>query len=213
MLSLYNESWGAEDIATSEETRSYIRRVRAFLRSNHPQLLVIDNDGWEHVSTEGRLESDLLTAHVYRADLERWKDKVDRLSVGDIEATSPPQLVVGDPFFYSGQMPLVISEWGGFGFSGYGGPEAFDERAATIRGYKAALRERHDRRRCLHPGDRHRRRGQRADRRPHERAPRSGRPPQFRRSRRRLTRSRAWRSNLNRRGRPLASRPLDRVTA
>ena len=142
MLSLYNESWGAEDIATSEETRSYIRRVRAFLRSNHPQLLVIDNDGWEHVSTEGRLESDLLTAHVYRADLERWKDKVDRLSVGDIEATSPPQLVVGDPFFYSGQMPLVISEWGGFGFSGYGGPDAFDERAATIRGYKAALRER-----------------------------------------------------------------------
>jgi hypothetical protein len=142
MLSVYNESWGAQDIASSEETRSYIRRVREFLRSNYPQLLVIDNDGWEHVSTEGRLEADVLTAHVYRRDVDRLKLALDRLTAGDIQSTTVPPLVIGDPFFYSGQMPVVVSEWGGFGFSVYGGPDKLDERATLIRAYKTALRER-----------------------------------------------------------------------
>jgi hypothetical protein len=36
----------------------------------------------------------------------------------------------------------VVSEWGGFGFSVYGGPDKLDERATLIRAYKTALRER-----------------------------------------------------------------------
>jgi hypothetical protein len=35
----------------------------------------------------------------------------------------------------------VISEWGGFGFSMYGGPNDPDTRAARIREFKRVLRE------------------------------------------------------------------------
>ena len=65
ILSLYNEDWGAEDIKTNAETRRYISETFDYLRLNYPQLLIVDNDGWNHVSREGRLSSHLLTAHVY----------------------------------------------------------------------------------------------------------------------------------------------------
>jgi beta-galactosidase/beta-glucuronidase len=142
ILSLYNESWGAQDIATSEETRTYIRSTSAFLRTNYPQFLTVDNDGWEHVSTEGRLESALLTAHLYRTDIDAWRDVLDRVLAGDAESATAAPLVVGDPYFYSGQSPVVVSEWGGFGFSLYGGPDDLAERAHRIRAFKAALRAR-----------------------------------------------------------------------
>ena len=142
MLSIYNESWGAEDIATSKETRSYIARVRDYLRDNYPQFLVVDNDGWEHVSTEGRLESDVLTAHVYRTDLDEWTEALDRLTSDRADSVTALPLVVGDPFFYAGQMPVVVSEWGGFGFPMYGGPQDLAARADTIGSFKAALRAR-----------------------------------------------------------------------
>jgi hypothetical protein len=51
-------------------------------------------------------------------------------------------LVIGDPFFYSGQAPLVVSEWGGFGFSLYGGPQELASRAERIRAFKRELRGR-----------------------------------------------------------------------
>ena len=70
------------------------------------------------------------------------KVALDRLTAGDIQSTTVPPLVVGDPFFYSGQLPVVVSEWGGFGFSAYGGPDKLDERAAMIGAFKTALRER-----------------------------------------------------------------------
>ena len=141
MVSLYNESWGADDIATSEEARGYIARTKAHLRQHYPQFLVIDNDGWQHVSTEGRLESDVLTAHVYETDVRTWRGVLQRLTDGVTDGVTALPLVVGDPFFYAGQVPLVVSEWGGFGFSMYGGPAERDARAATIRAFKAALRE------------------------------------------------------------------------
>ncbi|MFL5928660.1 MAG: glycoside hydrolase family 2 protein [Gaiellaceae bacterium] len=141
MVSLYNESWGAQDIATSNETQDYIARTRAHLRELYPQFLVIDNDGWEHLSTEGRLESDVLTAHVYQTDIDRWRDVLARLARGDLTECTARPLVVGDPFFYAGQVPLVISEWGGFGFAGYGGPSEPDARAERIRAFKQVLGE------------------------------------------------------------------------
>ena len=141
MVSLYNESWGAQDVASHEETRAYIVRTRAHLRRQYPQFLVIDNDGWEHISTEGRLESDMFTAHVYDLDLERWRDAIRRIADGAVDDVTVRRLVVGDPFFYAGQLPLVISEWGGFGFSGYGGPVDLDVRAERIRAFKHALRD------------------------------------------------------------------------
>jgi hypothetical protein len=87
------------------------------------------------------LQSDLLTAHIYQSTSGAWERDLDRLCVGDSQVTHE-HLVVGDPFFYSGQTPLVVSEWGGFGFESYGGPTAPDVRAAQITAYKRALRAR-----------------------------------------------------------------------
>ena len=107
----------------------------------YPQFLVIDNDGWRHISLEGRLKSDLLTAHLYTPDLDRWKDLLTRLSAGELADVSAFPLVVGDPFFYGGQLPLVVSEWGGFGFANYGGPNESEDRAERIRLFKLELRQ------------------------------------------------------------------------
>jgi len=140
--SLYNEDWGAQDIAENAETRAYISGVYGYMRLNHPQLLVVDNDGWHHVSTEGRLESHLLTAHLYTPDLDRWRQALGRLVTGDLRGVAAFPLVVGDPFFYQGQVPLVVSEWGGFGFSAYGGPEEARAKAGLIRSFKREMRRR-----------------------------------------------------------------------
>lgn len=142
ICSLYNEDWGVQDIAFNVLTREYIAKVWAYMRVNYPQLLVVDNDGWRHVSTEGRLESHLLTAHVYQPELAEWRDRLDRLVQGQLEGITVEALVVGDPFFYRGQVPLVVSEWGGFGFAHYGGPGVAAERIERIRDSKRELRKR-----------------------------------------------------------------------
>jgi hypothetical protein len=142
ILSLYNEDWGAEDVATNPETRAYIVRAYEHLRLHYPQFLVVDNDGWQHVSAEGRLQSALLTVHSYETDQGRWESVLDRLAAGAHDGVAARPLVVGDPYFYAGQAPLVVSEWGGFGFAMYGGPAALDDRADRIRAFKRALRGR-----------------------------------------------------------------------
>ena len=133
---------GAEDIATNPETRQYIAKAYDYLRLNHPQLLVVDNDGWQHVSMEGRLKSDLLTAHLYTPDIKAWRELLDRLAEGQNEGVAVKPLIVGDPYFYVGQVPLVVSEWGGFGFSEYGGPDDPEGKAARIIAFKRELRRR-----------------------------------------------------------------------
>ncbi len=140
--SLYNEDWGAEDIATSPETRAYIAGVYAHMRLYHPHVLVVDNDGWRHVSTGGRLESHLLTAHVYTTDIGHWREALDGLVTEPNAGPAGVPIVVGDPFFYHGQVPLVVSEWGGFGWEGYGGPEESGAKAERIRTFKRELRAR-----------------------------------------------------------------------
>ncbi|MDQ3327275.1 MAG: glycoside hydrolase family 2 [Chloroflexota bacterium] len=140
--SMYNEDWGVQDIETSEPTRSYIASAYSHMRLNHPQVLVVDNDGWRHVSTQGRLESDLLTVHMYTPDLDRWRSVLDSLVVGDLENRPGNPLVVGDPYYYRGQSPLVLSEWGGFGWSGYKGPQDDAAKAELIREMKRDLRKR-----------------------------------------------------------------------
>lgn len=138
--SLYNEDWGAEDIATSEETRLYIAQAYDYMRLNHPQVLVVDNDGWHHVSVEGRLKSDLMTAHLYTPKLQRWQELLNKLTRGEMNDVAANPLVVGDPYFYVGQVPLVVSEWGGFGFADYGGPEKTRAKSSQIRDFKQELR-------------------------------------------------------------------------
>ena len=142
IVSLYNEDWGAEDIATNGETREYITRAYAHLRLHYPQFLVVDNDGWQHVSVEGRLKSDLLTVHSYYTDVDRWREVLDDLVAGKHHGVAARPLVVGDPFCFVGQVPLLVSEWGGFGFSWYGGPKDLDVRADRIREFKREVARR-----------------------------------------------------------------------
>ncbi|RYD93669.1 MAG: glycoside hydrolase family 2, partial [Sphingobacteriales bacterium] len=137
----YNEDWGAQDIATNPDTRRYIVDMYHYMQLAHPQFLVVDNDGWQHVSFEGRLKSDLLTAHLYTPDLAHWRALLDRLAAGELTGVAAFPLVVGDPFFYRRQVPLVISEWGGFGFADYGGPKDASERAERIGLFKRELRQ------------------------------------------------------------------------
>jgi beta-galactosidase/beta-glucuronidase len=140
--SLYNEDWGAQDIATNSETREYIINMYHFMQIAYPQFLVVDNDGWQHISYEGRLKSDLLTVHLYTPELQRWIGMLDDLVEGKQEGVAAFPLTVGDPFFFRTQVPLLVSEWGGFGFSGYGGPKDNEERTAKIRLFKEELRKR-----------------------------------------------------------------------
>ncbi|WP_186739457.1 glycoside hydrolase family 2 TIM barrel-domain containing protein [Spirosoma utsteinense] len=140
--SLYNEDWGAQDIATNAETRRYITDMYHYMQIHHPQFLVVDNDGWHHVSCEGRLKSDLMTAHLYTPDIDRWRDLLDRLTRGELDGVAAFPMVVGDPFFYRRQVPLLVSEWGGFGFADYGGPTDADDRTDRIRLFKQELRQR-----------------------------------------------------------------------
>ena len=140
--SLFNEDWGVQDIASNTETRQYIMDMYHFMQLAHPQFLVVDNDGWQHISYEGRLKSDLLTAHLYTPDLRRWQEVLDGLVEGKLVGVAAFPLVVGDPFFYRRQVPLIVSEWGGFGFPDYGGPNDDAERAVQIKLFKEELRKR-----------------------------------------------------------------------
>lgn len=142
--SLYNEDWGAEDIQTNVETRRYIASTFDYMRLHAPQVLVVDNDGWNHVSRHGRLKTHLLTAHVYTPDEAVWASTLDKLAAGETVGVTAEPLIVGDPFYYKGQVPLVISEWGGFGFTMYGGPGEGhpEERAQRIKTFKRELRKR-----------------------------------------------------------------------
>ncbi|WP_031527655.1 glycoside hydrolase family 2 protein [Dyadobacter crusticola] len=140
--SLYNEDWGVQDIAHNLETQQYIIDMYHYMQISYPQFLVVDNDGWQHISLEGRLKSDLLTAHLYTPNLEDWKRMLDDLRDGKFEKVAAFPLVVGDPFFYRKQVPLIVSEWGGFGFQDYGGPKDDAARANQIALYKAELRKR-----------------------------------------------------------------------
>ncbi|HZH97218.1 MAG TPA: glycoside hydrolase family 2 TIM barrel-domain containing protein, partial [Flavisolibacter sp.] len=140
--SLYNEDWGVQDIATNPETRQYIMDMYHYMQIEHPQFLVVDNDGWQHISHEGRLKSDLLSVHLYTPEIARWRELLDQLIAGKLVGVAAFPLVVGDPFFYKGQVPLIVSEWGGFGFADYGGPKDSESRTEQIQLYKAELRKR-----------------------------------------------------------------------
>ena len=140
--SLYNEDWGAQDIATSIETRKYITDTYDYMMIAQPQFLVVDNDGWQHISYLGRLKSDLLTVHIYTPEIAKWKETLDKLVAGELVGVAAFPLVVGDPFFYRKQVPLIVSEWGGFGFVNYGGPGNESDRTTLIKQYKQELRNR-----------------------------------------------------------------------
>jgi hypothetical protein len=80
--------------------------------------------------------------HLYTPDLERWRELLDKLVAGETKDVAAESLTVGDPFFLRGHVPIVVSEWGGFGFPDYGGPKDAAERAEKISAFKRELRAR-----------------------------------------------------------------------
>jgi beta-galactosidase/beta-glucuronidase len=103
--SLYNEDWGVQDIATNLDTRQYVIDMYHYMHIDHPQFLVVDNDGWQHISSEGRLKSDLLTAHLYTPEIGKWKELLQKLVDGQLNGVAAYPLVVGDPFFTESRYP------------------------------------------------------------------------------------------------------------
>ena len=67
---------------------------------------------------------------------------LDRLIAGETHGVTAEPLVAGDEYFYRGQTPLIISEWGGFGFSNYGGPDEAEGRHRLIQLFKNEMRRR-----------------------------------------------------------------------
>ena len=105
--SLYNEDWGAQDIATNPATQRYIVQTYNFMQLAHPQFLVIDNDGWHHISYQGQLKSDLLTAHLYTPDLGRWRELLDRLIGGELAGHGGVPAGGGRPVFLPRPAPAA----------------------------------------------------------------------------------------------------------
>ena len=67
---------------------------------------------------------------------------LDGLIAGELNGVAAYPLVVGDPFFFRRQVPIIVSEWGGFGFPDYGGPKDAAERAKVIPVFKEEMRSR-----------------------------------------------------------------------
>ena len=57
----------------------------------------------------------MLRAHLYTPDITRWRKLLAEFVGGQLNSVSAFPLVVGHPLFYSKQVPLIVSEWGGFG--------------------------------------------------------------------------------------------------
>ncbi len=151
IVSLYNESWGCQDIGEDSPagaaTRAYIKEAYQYVKQKRPDLLVIDNDGWEHLYEDGKLTAtDLLTLHIYDNNLEKWQK--DLQNIASLAAPDSPRFkqltgkppVIGNDYTYKSELPVIISEWGGFG-SLYGGPAAEQEKFGQIRRYKEVLHQ------------------------------------------------------------------------
>jgi len=82
----------------------------------------------------------MFTPHLYTPDITRLRSLLDELVSGKLNSVSAFPLVVGNPFFYRKQVPLVVSKWGGFGFAKYGVPTDDGSRAQQIKLYKQELR-------------------------------------------------------------------------
>jgi hypothetical protein len=151
LVSLYNESWGcqdiAEDSAAGAATRAYIKEAYRYIRQTRPDLLVVENDGWEHLCEGGELiATDFISLHVYINELAEWEKVLANIAAlfekdnpRYRELTGHRPTVCSD-YRYHGEKPIIISEWGGFGAL-YGGPAAQREKFELIRRYKAALHQ------------------------------------------------------------------------
>ena len=142
-----NESWGVQDIATVEAEQQFVHSLSTLTRALDPSRPAVSNEGWEHV------DSDILGVHDYTTDPDRlWARYLDRQSALDAVLGSGPQgrkVILNDSQrerFTSGEVPLMITEFGGISMSeeegswGYEVVTSTTEYAERLSGLFDALR-------------------------------------------------------------------------
>ncbi|WP_066586576.1 glycoside hydrolase family 2 protein [Cellulomonas timonensis] len=110
----FNESWGIQHVAHDTAQQQYSRALTSLTRALDPTRPVISNDGWEHT------DSDLCTVHDYEADpvviaarygspetVEGWMRGIGPAGRRMWLGPHPPAV---------GEMPILLSEFGGVSF-------------------------------------------------------------------------------------------------
>lgn len=132
-----NESWGVGTLMVpvnlSRRTRRYVTRLCRMTKEADPMRLVVDNSGYEHTSC-----TDILDVHHYLSSIEKCERlyaELENLSSFKysfkrlIKAANPAvsnqnMLLPGEK--YMGQ-PIIISEYGGFGYYKAGSGSALED--------------------------------------------------------------------------------------
>lgn len=123
-LVLFNESWGIYDIFLSRFSRRSVIELFKRCKQDYPGYLIIDNSGFHHLIT------DVTDIHHYLPRLDEVDEFYGRLSNGVREAPLWLNFLrmlggkenVQTPFirgYGETKSPLLISEFGGYGFSIY----------------------------------------------------------------------------------------------
>ena len=135
-----NESWGVQDIATSQAQQQFSRSLAQLTRALDPSRPVVSNEGWEH------LDSDILGLHDYTVDPDELRERYasDAAATAAVLAGHGPhgrRPILGEEQrarFLAGDAPLMITEFGGISLSdddgawGYGHVGSDSEYAALL---------------------------------------------------------------------------------
>lgn len=122
----FNETWGVMDLFWKRSTRLFIKKVVAFTRNFDRARPVVDNSGFDHVDT------DIVDIHLYplvMPSAEKFRQMFKRYRAGKnmkyglwghlYNLLFPWMPIVKRPLApgarYEGQ-PIMVSEYGGFGF-------------------------------------------------------------------------------------------------
>jgi len=142
---VFNESWGIQNIDWSRTNRGWAQEMVKATREADPTRLVVDNSGGRHFDT------DLWDFHHYLSTVERsqWLYERYDLQPGDRRGDlwTLMAALTGHPVLptfargvrYQGQ-PIILSEYGGFGFYRTAGEKSLLE---LYRDYTLAVAE-HD---------------------------------------------------------------------
>ncbi len=117
----FNESWGVNNLVVSSRVRDFIVEIKRMTHELDPTRPVVDNSGFEHVQT------DIMDLHHYLGSVDRCREYYERLRssenmafeakniIGRLDPARTPVSPLAPGAKYNGE-PIVISEYGGFGF-------------------------------------------------------------------------------------------------
>ncbi|CAO1619168.1 unnamed protein product [Sympodiomycopsis kandeliae] len=107
-----NESWGVPDVARSTAQQAHLKSIYHLTKSLDSSRLVVDNDGWEHVTT------DLLTVHDYNPS-ETLRTTLSSIK-GILSSKGDPndqKQVLLHHHEQNTDKPILLSEFGGINLS------------------------------------------------------------------------------------------------